>query len=275
LTVGADSDVVLTPVGSANLTVPANPKDAPEDIAEARRIVVGGGNTAGLIITDGTLQVLPDAIFGSVVPIATNADGIDKEFGYLNVAEGGTLALTTDSNTGTVGNLYLDYLNGNGGDIGIPGPFNFKASGGAVTLGNRRIVGSAAGTKLVPEKGSSELVYVQNVKTLILESIELNVAAYSGIEIYAGSKVVLDKGAKIILVDGENGQATDWTNITTNSGTNSARLTGAFVGLYNPADATKQPVWSIAHKGGDLAEVNIIANGTISLGKAFKANFAR
>jgi hypothetical protein len=279
LAAGTDGPVVLTSFGTnLRLTVPASPKDDPEDIAEAQRIdVTGTGLSNAIEITDGTLQVLPGAIFGIDVGIVTKVDGsISKEFGYLTVAEGGTFALSTDTG-GNTGYLFFDGLEeyiANTVHSLIEGPFSFKASGGAVTLGNRRIVGSAAGTKLVPEKGSTGSVFVQRNSTLLLEALELNVASYSGIAIYAGSIVALDKGAKITLVAGENGQATDWTNITNTSGR--ARLSGAFVGLYNPADA-KQPVWSVAHKGGDLQAVNITATAgnPFSLGKSSKANFAQ
>jgi hypothetical protein len=267
LTVGTDGPVVLTPDGgNTTLTVPATPKDDPEDIAEAQRIDVA---VADLEITDGTLQVLRDAIFGiEDVIVTTNVNGSTKEFGYLTVAEGGALDLILDTAVPGSAGLALDYS-----QVGIFSPFNFKASGGAVTLGNRRIVGSAAGTKLTPEKGSAGYVAVGTSNTLILGSIELNVAAYSGVSIDNGGKVALDKGAKIILAAGENGQATEWTGIT--AGGVTASLSGAYVGLYNPADV-KQPVWSIAHKGGDLQAVNITADaGGITLAKTPKANFAR
>jgi hypothetical protein len=113
--------------------------------------------------------------------------------------------------------------------------------------------------------------------TLILESIEFNVASYGGVEISdVGGKVALDKGAKIILVDGENGQPTEWTNITAGTG-NVVRLTGAgLVGLTLDPTSTKQPAWSVAHKGGEAGEVNIIAaSGTVILGKTPKAEFTR
>jgi hypothetical protein len=262
LTVG-DSNVVLTPGAGATLTPALSPKDTPESIAAAKRVNLGGG---ALEITDGTLQVLPDAIFGIGTALTTKIDGVGREFGYLTVANGGSLALTVG------GSLVI-------GNTTIGAPFNFKADGGALTLGNQRITGSAAGTKLAPEKGSTGSITVNTpTGVLNLEEVEINVASNASITINAtGGKVALDKGAKIILVDGANGQAVEGVLGMSNAvaGGNSAALTGAFAALTSPGD-TKLPVWSVAHRGGDLAEVNITADDPgFILGKSPKSNFTR
>ncbi|MFP3089565.1 hypothetical protein LQZ21_04480 [Treponema sp. TIM-1] len=248
-------DVVLTG-GNATFTTSAIPKNDPEKIEDAKIIEL----TGSLEITNGTLQVLPEATFSSNATLTTKVDGAHNQFGYLAVAEGGTLALGTNS---------LDI-----GDPVITAPYTFTASGGTINLGNNRITGSAPGTKLAPGRGSSGSITVAGATgTLILEEIELDVAAYSSIALSAaGAKVALDKGAKINLIVGENGQPTTWAKIETNAG--SAQLTGAFAALTPDAAAAKQPAWSVAHRGGDLAEVNIVAGPTgITFGKSFKASF--
>jgi hypothetical protein len=99
--------------------------------------------------------------------------------------------------------------------------------------------------------------------------------SYSAITLTdAGGRVVLDRGAKLTLTAGEGGQATPLSTIT--AGAVSARLTGAFTGLTPDAAIPKQPVLSVAHRGGDLAEVNIIANNAdVILGKSPKAVFTQ
>jgi hypothetical protein len=271
LLTAAGGDVVLLAAGVAGgnvtLSTPSRPKDDPEDIAEARLITVGGSRF--LEIFDGTLQVLPEAILTSGVSIRTNSNGFDKKFGYLAVAEGGTFDLDTT--------LVDSELRINGPVI-TGGNFTFTAIGGTITLGSGRIAGSTPGTKLSPTKGTNAHINVPPTGTLVLESIEHVVAAYSSIAINQTGKVTLDKGAKITLIAGDNGQPTKWTGITT--GTNlTAQVTGAFVGLTPDAAAAKQPVWSVAHQGGELAEVNITAAATnatpVILGKTPKASFTR
>jgi hypothetical protein len=259
-------NVVLTADGGAVwLDTPARPKDdQPGTIAIAKLInLTGTGSIGTLEITNGTLQVLPEATIVIDQPLSTKVDGAAGQFGYLAVAEGGTLSLKA-GDTLTIGEPQI------GG-----GAFIFTASGGTIKLGNHRITGSAPGTKLVPAKGTSgtSAIDVGGNETLTLEEVELDLAALSKITIANTGKVTLDKGAKITLVAGENGLPTEWSNIKAGS---TAQVTGAFVGLTpDPTAATKQYVWSVAHKGGELAAVNIIAGGAVTLGKTPKAEFTR
>jgi hypothetical protein len=289
---GGDVELFAENTGVTLSTLP-RPKDDPEDIAEAKAILLRattapGVNPRRLWIVDGTLQVLPDAIIsmngtdaGTSVPaiggnvysinLNTNIDGGGKKFGYLAVAAGGTLGLTTAND------FHI-------GDATISGPFTFIPDGGTVKLGNYRIAGSAPGTKLTPAKGTTgSISVVGTTGTLALEQVELNVAAYGSVRLNAlGSRVSLDNGAKIILLAGENGQPTDWSNLKIGGVADStilgAQLTGAFVGLTPDPAAAKQPALSVAHKGGQLAEVNITVVGAtglpVILGKGAKPEFS-
>jgi hypothetical protein len=268
LLTAAGGPVVLlaggNPGADVTLSTPSRPKDDPEDIAEARLITVGGDRW--LEIVDGTLQVLPEAILTSEVGIGTWSDGLEKKFGYLAVAEGGTFDLDASVHTD-------NWLAINGPVI--VGNFTFTPLGGTITLGSGRIAGSAPGTQLSPIKGTNARINVPAAGTLVLDSIEHVVASYSSIGIAPSGKVTLDRGAKITLILGDNGQPTEWRGITTGTGI-TAQVTGAVVGLTPDAAADKQPVWSVAHQGGELAEVNITATaGTVILGKTPKASFTR
>jgi hypothetical protein len=241
-------DVVITPTAGAVLTASAAPtKNDAAAITAAKRISLG---TAGIDITDGTVQVAPGAIFDINVVALTTNPGV-TEIGYLAVADGGTLTLSGSPQAGTL----------NIGDTVISQISTLKASGGTVTLGNNVIAGSAPGAKLAPEKGSAgTLITVNNTDDrLTLEQVELNLAAYGTLRITdVGGRVILTDGAKITLNSGENGIPTELSTITTSGGT--ARLAGDFNGLTAPGSTTKQAVWSVAHKGGAAADASIIAN---------------
>jgi hypothetical protein len=271
--------------GGITLSTPARPKDDPEDIAEAKAIIVRGAAAASeLWIDNGTLQVLPDAFLimngtnaqNTDLDLYTNIDGGAKRYGYLNVAAGGTLNLTA-SNTVTIG-----YAN-NIATARITGPFILTPSGGTVKLGYHRIAGSDPGTKLAPSKGTTGNITVWTATgNLALDQVELDVSTNGSVRLAApGSRVSLDNGAKIILLPGENGQPTEWSNLKlggTYSTDLGAQLTGDFVGLTPDPALAKQPAWSVAHRGTQLAEVNIIrvstAGGDVILGKGGKPEFS-
>jgi hypothetical protein len=274
LLTAAGGPVVLTPYVNNNsvpitLTTGAAPADKPESIALAKSITLAGGtsNTDALVIENGTLQVEPQAIFAIAQNLGTGIS--DPDFGYLTVADGGTLDVAAVTGVVFIGSEGI-------GDSATGGGFKFTASGGAVTLGNHQITGSAPGTKLAPAKGSGGTIGVGG-GTLIFKKVELDLATAGTITLAtAGSKVELDDGAKITLVAGANGQATKFSTIRANS--LDARLTGAFEGLANPEDIAKttQAAWSVAHKGGNLAAVNIIADdANVVLGKSPKASFVQ
>jgi hypothetical protein len=277
--VGGDVALSTSDNNTITLSTPASPKDDPEDIAEAKAILVRGTGPdldhRLLGIVKGTLQVLPEAILNvngtgaTTVELYTNINGSAGEFGYLAVAEGGTFDLDA-GNRFTIGYdrnyPYTELIEG--------GNFTFTASGGTIKLGNHEIAGSTPGTKLSPAKGTNGNIRVRDNGTLVLNSIEQVLSSFSGIAIQAGSKVTLDKGAKITLNAGENGQPTEWSNITVST-VNVAQVTGASVCLTPDPAAAKQPVWSVAHRGGELAQVNITATaGTVSLAKS-GATFTR
>jgi hypothetical protein len=244
----AGGDVVLTSAGATIFTTSPIPKDSETAIATAKAITLSGGN---LEITDGTLQVAPEATFVIQNRLRTNIDGVARDFGYLAAANGGTVSLSAGAG--------IDIANGLPG-AAIAGPFNFTAGNGTVTLGNYRITGSAAGTRarLAPGKGSSAITVTGVTGTLLLEELDLDLTASNGITLVnTGGKVTLDKGAKLILAAGE-GQPTTLRTIT--SGGNDAGLSGAVEALTsNPALANRQPIVSVAHRGGELRAVDITA----------------
>jgi hypothetical protein len=286
LLTAVDADVVLHASGTpVILTTPARPKK-PEDVAKAKAILVNGaglGNTQ-LQIVDGTLQVLPEASLSigtatTGIELYTNINGSGKVFGYLAVAAGGTFSLA-NNNQFTIG-----YNDNDDNTAYINGPFTFTAAGGTIKLGYHRIAGSAPGTKLAPVKGTNGSITVaESTGTLALDQVELDVAVNGSVRLESpGSRVSLDNGAKIILLPGENGQPTPAELSTiklagTTTTTRGAQLTGAFLALTAPDD-TKYPAWSVAHKGGQLAEVNITViptntGGDVILGKGGKPVFS-
>jgi hypothetical protein len=264
LLTAAGGDVLLTSGpgggGSTTLRTEDSPRDnTPENIAAAKRIFL---ETDPLTITNGTLQVVPGAVFEIRALLSTAISGTLGTFGYLSVAEGGALDLDT-------GNFDIG---GGGGITVVNSPFNFRASGGSITLGNNTIAGSAAGTKLTPERGSTGVITVNN--TLTLESLEFDAGSYSSITLDGiGDLVALDKGAKIILTAGEGGQPTTGRSTIT-AGDGSARLTGGFVGLTPDPKSDRQSALSVAHQPGEPA-VNITSlnNNPVVLGKAGRTVF--
>ncbi|MFP3091000.1 hypothetical protein LQZ21_11815 [Treponema sp. TIM-1] len=257
LLTAAGGPVVLTPGGTSTFTTAGAPTTDAAKIAAAKRINLSGGP---LEITDGTLQVVPEAIFGNEAALRTKT-GDPNEVGYLAVADGGALALTSASVA--IGNPVL------GGGTS----FSFTASGGTITLGNHQITGSAPGTKLTLPRGTNGTINVAGAGALILNKVELDLATAGTITLAGGSTVELDDGAKITLTAGENGQPTTWGYITTTGG-GYARLTGAFTGLTPDPTDDDQPAWSVAHRGGALPAVDIIALSPIILGRTPKAEFS-
>jgi hypothetical protein len=263
LLTAAGGDVVLDPQGAgATLTTDGPPRDTETAIAGNKVITLGG---SGLEITNGTLQVLPNAKFTIGADLATRINGAAREFGYLAVANGGSLS---------VGNFVVDIGNT---DVVIDGPFNFTAGGGTVTLGRFLIAGSATGTRLAAAGGSTGTITV-NGGTLLLEELELDLSGNSSVTLSnGGDKVTLDKGAKLILAAGE-GQSTTFAAPDITASTGIATLVGAFEGLTSdPTNTTRQPVLSVAHRGGELRQVDITATAAapVVLGRAPKSNFTR
>jgi hypothetical protein len=288
LLAAVDGDVQLRAEddGIALRTLP-RPDNKPDDIAEAKAILVRTIGTVNtnldrLQIVTGTLQVLPEAILSingtnaadTSVELYTNINGSAKQFGYLAVAAGGTLSLA-NSNFFTIG-----YGNVAGEYTAFSGPFTVTPTGGTVKLGNHRIAGSAPDTKLAPVKGTTGNITVAGTTgTLALEQVALDVVAYGNITLEdVGGRVSLDNGAKIIMLAGENGQSTELPIIKlggTTTTTRGAQVTGAFEALTEPGN-DRYPAWSVAHKGGQLAEVNItvIAGADVILGKGAKPVFS-
>jgi hypothetical protein len=249
----AGGNVELSPDGGVvTFNTPNRPRDREADIAGAKAITLSGAGN--LVITDGTLQVAPEATFVIQNDLVTNIDGVARDFGYLAAANGGTVSVSAGAG--------IDIADGLPG-AAIVGPFNFAAGNGTVTLGNHQITGSAAGTRLVPGRGSTGTITVTGVGavtgTLLLEDLDLDLTTYSGITLTnVGDKVTLDKGAKLILLAGENGQPTSLRTITSNS--LDAGLSGAYTGLTsNPEAPSRQPILSVAHRGGELRAVDITA----------------
>jgi hypothetical protein len=208
--------VALTPTSGATLTLAAAPAKADEtSVNDAKKITLGD---QPLEITSGVLQVAPGAVFElNDKTLTTGADPAVK--GYLALENGGKVAFLSS------GSLVI-------GDTTIKVASTLQAGGGTVTLGNDKIAGSAAGTTLAaPLKGgiagTAPLISVAANTNLILEQVDLNLAAFGGLEINAGSgRVILTGRARIILNNGEGGAAVpdDYTNITV--GANVLRLAG-------------------------------------------------
>ncbi|MDR2210313.1 MAG: hypothetical protein LBO65_02430 [Spirochaetaceae bacterium] len=255
--------VVLSPKGTVTLTAPTVPKD--DAAVSAKKLITLGG--ADLEITDGVLRVAQGATFTiDGVALSTGVNSAAGVFGYLAVADGGTLAISSTSHPTNDG-LFI-------GDTAIRGPSTiFKATGGTVTLGSDTIAGSVSGAKLAPAKGGSPSIGVAGNKILYLDQVELNLTINGGLLISAGNgKVTLSKGAKIVLKDGTGGP-TEWSGISVTGG--SARLNGNIVAIADdPTNAKKQSVLSLAHKGGD-GEANIIAHSVALATLNNKAVFAK
>jgi hypothetical protein len=264
--------VVLTPTATAVLTLAAAPAKADEtSVNNAKKITL---DTEDLEITSGVLQVAPGAVFELDSKALTTSTAATEK-GYLALENGGKVAFSDTGTTGTTGSLVI-------GQTTINAVSTLQAGGGTVTLGNDKIAGSAAGTTLAaPLKGGTvgiaPLISVAADENLILEQVDLNLATFGGLEITAGSgRVILTGRARIILNNGEGGAAVpdDYTNITTTDGV--LRLAGA-ESISVSGSASKYPVWSVAHKGGDAADASIIASSSaaVTLGKTPAAAFTR
>ncbi|MDR2210591.1 MAG: hypothetical protein LBO65_03875 [Spirochaetaceae bacterium] len=250
------SGVKLTPVSGLVLTPGSNPAKDTEVLVNAQKKITL--SVAGFEITDGTLQVAQGAILdiaGQTVNTKVAPTLVPPQFGYLAVANGGTLVIGA-------GSLDIDYTT-------INAASTIKAEGGTVTLGNNTIAGSVPGTKLSASKGgalTAPLIAVDPNQSLNLAQLDLNLAVYGGLQLKGvDSRITLKKQAKIILKELAGGP-TEWRNITTALG--NIKLNGNIEAIADtPESVKKQNVVSLAHKGGE-AEVSIIAvSSTPTLGK--------
>ncbi|MFP3090212.1 hypothetical protein LQZ21_07775 [Treponema sp. TIM-1] len=232
---------------SVTLTAPGNPTNA-NGIPAAKRLTLAGDD---LRITDGILQVAPEAALAiSGVTLRTNTDG-PTQFGYLAVADGGSL-ISPSTTTGTI----------NIGHTTITGTSTLKASGGTITLGNNKIAGSVLGATLSTTAGVPTFG-LATADILSLEQANLNLATNGIISIVAGSRVILTERGKITLNNGEGGVETTRSKIGDN-----ITLSGGFVGLTSPTATTTQNVWSVAHRDVSAADVSIVAGAAVTLSKS-------
>jgi hypothetical protein len=253
LSAGPDN-VVLTPAGATTLTVPGNPSNE-AGIPATKRLILG---VAGLTVTDGILQVAPEASLAIAVTgtLALTTGITNNEIGYLAVADGGSLVL------GTNGTVVI-------GNTTIGSASTLKAGGGTITLGNNQIQGSVLGATLTATAGSPAFTLAAQILTL--KQADLNLAANGSISIADGARVILTERGKITLNNGEGGVPTTLTKIGPNGD-----LSGG-VGLTNPSDAekTSQSIWSVVHQDTAAADVSITATGaavSISRSSKFTAN---
>jgi hypothetical protein len=255
----------LLSTGAVLTAAPAPAKNDAAQIAAAKKLTLG---TRGLIIRDGTLQVVPGAAL-ELDGVTLKTNSANKASGFLALADSGKLIFT--------GSGALDL-----GKTTINTASTLTAVGGLITLGSNTIEGNEPGTKLeAPAKGgtagTAPKFTVSTDTYLTLKQVDLNLAAFGGLEIAAVTSnhggVILKDRAKIILNNGEGGQPATGTKITTSAGT--LALGGDYEALTAPnAAANKEPVWSVAQNG--VGEASVIAGAaTVTLGKTPAAAFTK
>jgi hypothetical protein len=257
-------NVVLTPVGSgaALAAAPAPSRNTEEAVNGAKKITLGDDS---LTINNGTLQVVPGAIFeiedAKSLSTKLPTTSPSYEIGYLAVAD--TAALNFSATGGTV-NIGATTVAGSAAS-------SLKASGGTVILGNNKIAGGAAGAKLTAAAGGTNLAFslTGSGSVLILQQVDLNLAGHGSLGIAGAgtaNQVTLADQAKITLNNGEGGKATSRSKIG-QSATLFATLTGDYEAVTAPTATTSQAAWSVAHKGE--AYVSIIGGASaVSLSKS-------